>query len=47
MQMPFQSMEMFFKAGAAFPEEVRVFEETGDSTVIRFKDIKINKKLPS
>jgi|Deesub1362A_J573_1020465.scaffolds.fasta_scaffold00077_3 outer membrane lipoprotein carrier protein len=45
-QMPFQSMEMMFPAGSAFPEEVKIKEETGDITVIKFKDVEINVPVP-
>lgn len=44
-RMPFQSVEIIFPGGMAFPEEVRVKEETGDSTVIKFLNIKINGSL--
>lgn len=45
-RMPFETMEMFFPRGAAFPGEIRMTEETGDVTVITFSDIKTNVKLP-
>jgi outer membrane lipoprotein-sorting protein len=44
-QMPFMSMQMVFKEGAPFPEEVTVLEESGDRTVIRFHDLKANERL--
>jgi outer membrane lipoprotein-sorting protein len=37
---------MFFPRGAAFPGEIRITEETGDITVIKFHDIRTNVKLP-
>jgi len=46
-RMPFESMDMFFKPAAPFPHRVRIIEETGDVTVIKFHDIKINVELPS
>jgi outer membrane lipoprotein-sorting protein len=38
-------MEMSFPKDAPFPSEVRVREETGDSTVIRFHDVRLNEPL--
>jgi outer membrane lipoprotein-sorting protein len=44
-RMPFASMQMVFKEGTPFPEQVTVLEESGDRTVIRFHDIKTNTPL--
>lgn len=44
-RMPFASMLMHFSKGKAFPDEVRVMEEAGDETVIRFNEPSINIKL--
>jgi outer membrane lipoprotein carrier protein len=42
---PFKSMAMTFPEGAAFPSQVKIFEESGDHTVIDFHDIKTNVPL--
>jgi outer membrane lipoprotein-sorting protein len=44
-EMPFASMQMTFRGGGAFPEEVAVLEGTGEKTVIRFHDVKTNLPL--
>ena len=44
-RMPFSLMKMFFIKGAPFPYEVRVLEESGDETVIRFINPELNVKL--
>jgi len=44
-RMPFASMLMHFRQGSAFPYEVRVREESGDETVIRFIDPEFNTRL--
>ena len=44
-EMPFKSMELLFPPGGAFPMEVKVVEETGDYSVIRFDKIQSNVKL--
>ena len=43
--MPFNLMQLVFPPGSAFPESVRVTEETGDVTAIGFSNIKINGRL--
>ncbi len=44
-RMPFASMRMTFGPEDAFPREITVTEESGDSTAIRFHDIKKNAPL--
>jgi outer membrane lipoprotein-sorting protein len=45
-EMPFKEMEMRYAPGKPFPEEVKIREETGDSTVITFRDVRINAEVP-
>jgi outer membrane lipoprotein-sorting protein len=45
-EMPFKEMEMQYAPGKPFPEEVKIREETGDSTVITFRDVLINAEVP-
>jgi outer membrane lipoprotein-sorting protein len=45
-EMPFQTMEMQYAQGKPFPEEVKIREETGDTTVITFTDVRINAGVP-
>jgi outer membrane lipoprotein-sorting protein len=45
-EMPFKEMEMRYAPGKPFPEEVKIREETGDSTVITFRDVLINAEVP-
>ena len=43
--MPFETMSMHFMKSEPFPYEVRVMEETGDVTVIRFVNTDMNVNL--
>lgn len=45
-QMPFERMEMLFDPDAAFPREIRITEESGDLTVIRFSGVELNAEIP-
>jgi outer membrane lipoprotein-sorting protein len=46
-QVPFESMEMVFPKGAAFPSLVKIVEQTGDRTEIHFDDVEENPGLDS
>jgi outer membrane lipoprotein carrier protein len=43
--VPFETMDMVFEKGAAFPGQVTITEKTGDHTKILFAAIKTNVKL--
>jgi outer membrane lipoprotein carrier protein len=40
--MPFESIELVFKGQEAFPSEVSITETIGDTSSIRFDDVKLN-----
>jgi outer membrane lipoprotein-sorting protein len=44
-EMPFQSLAMIFRGEAPFPSEVSITEVSGDTSVIRFDKVKINKRV--
>ncbi|GAB4390076.1 MAG: hypothetical protein Kow0025_19620 [Thermodesulfovibrionales bacterium] len=45
-EMPFEKMELRYARSSPFPEKVIMSEPTGDKTVIRFEDIRINEPVP-